>query len=57
VFILRGQDKCTPQMIRQYAGVAERSGSPSELHSSARRQADAIDEWQQENSDKVKIPD
>ena len=57
VFILRGQDKCTPQVVRQYAESAQRSGSPTEHHASARRQADAIDEWQKENPDKVKSPD
>lgn len=57
VFILRGQDKCTSQTIRQYADCAQRVGSPSEHHSSARRQADAIEEWQSENPDQVKSPD
>lgn len=57
VFIIRAKDACAPQTIRQYAENAARSGSPAEHHSSARRQADAIQSWQTENEDKVKTPD
>jgi len=57
VFIIRGKDRCAPQTLRQYAENAERAGSPSEHHASARRQADAIEEWQKENEGKVGVPD
>lgn len=57
IFILRASDQCAPQTIRQYAANADRAGSPTEHHASARRQADAFDGWQEDHGSRVKVPD
>lgn len=57
VFVIRAQDAVAVQTINQYADNATRNGSPSEHHSSARRQAARFKEWQDANPDKVKTPD
>ena len=45
VFLLRGQDKVAPMVVRLWAQLADACGADPETVASARRQADAMAAW------------
>lgn len=57
IFILRAQDKSTPQVINQYADTSLTNGSPSEHAAAARRIATDMRDWQASHPDRVKAAD
>lgn len=57
VFVLRGQDRATPNTIRRWAIEAEAIGADRETVAEAEHVAGLIEAWQQANPDRVKVPD
>lgn len=57
VFILRGQDRATPQTIMEYANNAVTVGADAEHAERAREASSELRRWQEANPDRVKIPD
>lgn len=63
IFVLRATDKFAPQVIRYWTAlVVQGAGLPTpdntaEKVNGAHECANAMDDWQEEHPDKVKIPD
>lgn len=57
LFILRGNDKLAPDMVRSWAAWADVHRCPSEKVAEARRLATAMEAWQQDNPHLAKWPD
>jgi len=57
VFVLRAQDKVAPATVLTWALMAELVGAPREKCWGATSQARAMEDWRENNSDKVKVPD
>jgi len=57
VFLLRGTDAATPDAIREYAAAAREHGALSSLEAEALRAAQAIETWQADYPERVKVPD
>jgi len=57
IWVLRGQDLCTPQTIRAWAAGANARGAPYAKVQEASRNADEIEQWQRDHPDRVKLPD
>jgi len=55
LFVLRAQDTLAPEIIREWAYRAKALGTPDEKVEQARRDADAMEDWQIANA--KKIPD
>lgn len=55
LFVLRAQDMLAPEIIREWAYRAKALGTPDEKVEQARRDADAMEDWQIANA--KKIPD
>lgn len=53
IFILRAQDQLAPEMVREWAYRALKAGAPRDKVVEARQIADAMEDWQVENSRKV----
>lgn len=53
VFLLRGQDVSAPVAVRAWADDNDRVGGDPKLSSLARRQADAMEFWQEKRAWKV----
>lgn len=46
VFLIRGQDFAAPVAVRAWANEAAFQGADTEIIEAARRQADAMEDWQ-----------
>lgn len=63
IFVLRSTDKFAPQVVRYWASlVVQGAGLPTPDKTAskvleAHDCADAMDDWQEDNPSKVKIPD
>lgn len=55
VFLLRGQDKVAPGVVRFWADMALAMGASAEIVNAARRQADEMAFWQQGKN--AQVPD
>jgi hypothetical protein len=55
VFLIRGQDRNAPAVLRHYAMQAQASGAADDLVLAALKQADRMAEWQKNH--KRKTPD
>lgn len=53
VFLLRGQDKTAPNIVREWAAQARVAGCRADIIQAALDQADAMDRWQMTNGSKV----
>jgi hypothetical protein len=53
LFVLRSTDMLAPEMVREWAYRAMVAGTPIEKVQQARRDADAMEDWQIKNSKKV----
>ncbi|CAN0468631.1 unnamed protein product [Phaeothamnion confervicola] len=45
LFVLRGQDKLAPALVREWARLAAENGCPPDKVQEARNLADAMDRW------------
>ncbi len=45
IFVLRGQDKLAPEVVREWVRLAEKVGCPPPKLNKARAVADAMDQW------------
>jgi hypothetical protein len=52
IFVLRGQDRLAPDVVRQWADRAEQAGCAIEKVREAREVADAMEQWPRR-----KVPD
>lgn len=57
VFLLRGQDPVAPDTLRFWADQIEKINGHNELVGAVRRHAAAMEQYQVEMGDKVKVPD
>jgi hypothetical protein len=57
IFCLRSTDKLAPVVVELWAVLAENLGTPKSKIDEARRCVTEMYMWQQDNPDKVKIPD
>lgn len=57
IFIIRAQDVVGPAAVRAYGQLAEEFGASEEHVASVFHAADAMQDWQNENADLVKVPD
>jgi len=57
VFLLRGQDVNAPHAVRMYAAAHRRSGGSHDLADMAEAQAEAMEEWQNDNKFAGKVAD
>lgn len=53
VFLIRGQDRAAPRVLRQYAREAQRLGASKELVRATIEQAKRMEEWQKSITSKV----
>lgn len=53
VFVIRGQDKVAPGVLRFYADQAARAGAEPDLVNAVRHHALEMERWQMENGSKV----
>lgn len=57
LFLLRGQDVTTPEVIRAYVVEAARAGASVEHREAAAAAGRYVAGWQHANADRVKVPD
>jgi hypothetical protein len=59
VFLVRGQDKLTPWLIRRYAGILPVENDPEmqKIADSLDAWADHVEDWQLANTNRVKSVD
>lgn len=57
LFLLRGQDVTTPEVIRAYVVAAARAGASVEHREAAAAAGRLVAGWQYGNADRVKVPD
>ena len=57
VFLIRGRDRAAPYAVRAYAHFAEQAGASGEFCDQARQAAKMIEDWQEANPLRVKVPD
>ena len=53
IFVLRGRDRLTPYIVRQWAEGARLAGTPMEKVKDAQQLADDIERWQVEHGSKI----
>lgn len=57
VFIIRGKDFLAATAVRAYANLAFEHDLPTDFLESVESVAQRIEDWQEKNPDKVKVPD
>lgn len=57
IFVLRAQDKLAPDVVDYWSTRAAGRDVDQSAVDSASKCADEMDEWQENNPDKVKLPD
>lgn len=55
IFVLRAQDQLAPLVVRHWARIAEKAGTPRAKVAEAHKLADAMLEWQEQHG--AKRPD
>ena len=53
VFLLRAQDTIAPDVVNAWADLAEQSSAAPNIIEAARKQADAMVDWQKEHGSKI----
>ena len=57
LILFRGKDKLLPRLLEQYKQLCQDGGSPQGQIELLQQRIDEIKVWQDNNQDKVKIPD
>lgn len=57
LILFRGQDKLLPELLKHYNQLCVQAGSPPTQTQAVEERIKAIEQWQAEHPERVKVPD